>query len=139
MEGDTVRVALSPPRARTRTAQSGGERTKHDVTPPQRKAHMGNNSLLIHSYMKRTTRNEDLKHTCPTSTLCWYFRAIAPEFVKMAVPLPYGFLFTMSMALNSRIKNTFNLECHCYASRRGDLKCKWRGKREKVKHNSWYL
>jgi len=30
--------------------------------------------------------------TCPTSISCWNFLAVAPLFVKMAVPLPYGFL-----------------------------------------------
>ena len=68
--------------------------------------------------MKQNNKQRRFKHTCPTSTLCWYFRAIAPEFVKMAVPLPYGFLFTMSMALNQEKENPVNLVCHYCTSRR---------------------
>ena len=36
--------------------------------------------------------------TCPTSTFCVNFLAAAPEFVKMAVPLPYLLLLIISMA-----------------------------------------
>ena len=36
--------------------------------------------------------------TCPTSTFCVNFLAAAPEFVKMAVPLPYLLLLIISIA-----------------------------------------
>jgi len=36
--------------------------------------------------------------TCPTLTSCWYFLAAAPDWVKMAQPLPYLELLVNSMA-----------------------------------------
>ena len=39
--------------------------------------------------------------TMPTSISFWYLRAAGPDLVKMAVPLPWGLLFTKAMASSS--------------------------------------
>jgi hypothetical protein len=43
--------------------------------------------------------------TWPASISCWKRPAVAPERVKMAVPLPYSFALIMSMA--SSMVSTF--------------------------------
>ena len=49
--------------------------------------------------------------TCPTSTSRWNLRAAAPEEVKIAVPLPYGFLLISSMASSKVATDVHDSTC----------------------------